>query len=267
MVNLGLMAPLFIQVDTEGNGSAPVLHLLHANLDRHNATPAKAVQYLNQQVVDLLFVQEVTPEWLSRLQTELTHYRLVRAEPKPNSHGSALFMPISVPIAATPQIAFLDTQIIHLPATSDRPLLETRIRWAEQEITILSLHVIRPRNQGTATYQQTEFAAVAAWSQSQHQHHRHVVVLGDFNSTPWSRPFRLLVHQSGLVNSQRGFGLQPTWRAGFPAMLMIPIDHCLHSTSMTTVKRTIGANIGSDHLPLLVDVVPKSAATFPKGTG
>ncbi len=254
-VNISLLMPLLVADGGIHDSSAPRLRILHANLDRDNTAPTTALKYLNQQMVDLLFVQEVTPVWLDHLQQGLSSYRLIRAQPMQNSHGSALFVLIASP---SPQpIAILNTQIIHLPATSDRPLLETRIRWANQELAILSLHVIRPRNAGTAAYQQVEFAAVAAWSQLHHRHDRQVIVIGDFNTTPWSAPFRQLLQQSTLLNSQRGFGVQPTWLAGTPNFLMIPIDHCLHSPSLKTVERQVGNPIGSDHLPLFVELIAR----------
>jgi endonuclease/exonuclease/phosphatase (EEP) superfamily protein YafD len=74
--------------------------------------------------------------------------------------------------------------------------------------------------------------------------------MGDFNTTPWSVLMRQVLRESGLVNSQSGFGLQPTWPATLPNFLQIAIDHCLHSPSLITKHRTIGPNIGSDHLPI-----------------
>jgi endonuclease/exonuclease/phosphatase (EEP) superfamily protein YafD len=100
-----------------------------------------------------------------------------------------------------------------------------------------------------------EFDASANWSvRQQKEGKREVVVIGDFNSTPWSGRFREFLHQTDLRNSQRGFGLQPTWHASLPSPLMIAIDHCLHSKSIATVKRATGSNIGSDHLPLFVEL-------------
>ena len=80
-----------------------------------------------------------------------------------------------------------------------------------------------------------------------------VVVIGDFNATPWSYAFRDFSAETGLVNSQKGYGLAATWPTGLPITL-VPLDHMLHSESLTTVERDIGPDLGSDHLPLTVEV-------------
>src|SRR4028118_1291635 len=121
-----------------------------------------------------------------------------------------------------------------------------------RSLQILSLSVARPNQ---SNFQAVEFDAAAKWSLRQQQENkREVVVIGDFNSTPWSGRFRKFLHDANLRNSQRGFGLQPTWSASLPSVLMIAIDHCLHSQSITTISRATGVNIDSDHLPLFVEL-------------
>jgi endonuclease/exonuclease/phosphatase (EEP) superfamily protein YafD len=77
------------------------------------------------------------------------------------------------------------------------------------------------------------------------------VVLGDLNASPWSTDFRLLL-DAGLLDSERGFGPQGTFPAGWAVQL--PIDHCLHDPALVTTAREVGADLGSDHRPLLVEL-------------
>jgi endonuclease/exonuclease/phosphatase (EEP) superfamily protein YafD len=79
-------------------------------------------------------------------------------------------------------------------------------------------------------------------------------MVGDFNVTPWSPLFADLLRDSGLADSCRGFGWQPTWPTRLPAMFRIPIDHCLHGAGVAIVDRRVGPEIGSDHLPLLLEL-------------
>ncbi len=80
------------------------------------------------------------------------------------------------------------------------------------------------------------------------------MVVGDFNAARWSHGFRALLDRSGMVDSERGFGFQPTFPAGLPYPLRIPIDHLLHGEGLAVTDRVLGPALGSDHLPLVVDL-------------
>jgi endonuclease/exonuclease/phosphatase (EEP) superfamily protein YafD len=76
--------------------------------------------------------------------------------------------------------------------------------------------------------------------------------VGDLNVTPWNHRFRRLMQRSGLMDSSRGRGFQPTWPQDHP-LLRIPIDHVLHSPDILVVNRRIGREVNSDHSPVIVD--------------
>ncbi len=258
VLNLALIVPLFFAPapNSDFNGQtnrAPgsTLRLLYANLDHDNKDTSRAIQYIESQNVDLVLLQEVTSRWLTTLESNLSRYRVVTSFPRENSTGLAMLLPI----APSQPVEIVATQIIQLPSYSGQPLLEATIRWGGRELVILGLSIIRPQNSHTSAFQEVEFDAAAKWSlRQQKENKREVVVIGDFNTTPWSGRFRSFLHDSDLRNSQRGFGLQPTWPAILPSPLMIAIDHCLHSKSITTINRATGPNLGSDHLPLFVEL-------------
>lgn len=251
--NLILIFPLFIPPNLTStqalNTSPQTIRVIHATLDSKQPDATKAIEYLNKQKTDILFLLEVTPQSLIQLKKGLTNYRLIAAQPKYISHGIAWF----VAQQQTKPIEPKRFGFISLPKDNNRPLLRARISYNDREITLLCFHVISPRNAKTVAYQEIEFDALAKWSQRIQNGKQDLVVIGDFNSTPWYGLFRKLVSQSGLINSQRGFGIQTTWHSVLPPILRIPIDHCLHSKSLTTIRRFTGSDIGSDHLPLFVE--------------
>lgn len=73
---------------------------------------------------------------------------------------------------------------------------------------------------------------------------------GRLNASPWSHGFSL-VTRAGLVNSQRGYGIQASWPVDKP-LEAIPVDHLVHSPELTTVDRHLGEPHGSGHHPLFV---------------
>ncbi len=252
-INLILILPLFIphQISTQAsNTPQQTIRIIHATLDSKQPDVTKAIEYLNKQETDILFLLEVTPQSLTQFNRGLTNYRLIATQPEYNSHGIAWF----IPEEKTKPIELRTVEFITLPIYNNRALLKATISYDGREMVLLCFHVISPRNPETVTYQEIEFDALANWSQMLQKSKQDLIVIGDFNSTPWYGPFRQLLNKSGLINSQRGFGIQTTWHSTFPPIFRIPIDNCLHSKSLTTVRRFIGENIGSDHLPLFVEL-------------
>ena len=88
-----------------------------------------------------------------------------------------------------------------------------------------------------------------------------VILMGDLNATPFSPAFVDFLRASRLRDSRLGYGNQATW----PAALRragIAIDHCLVSPQVQVTGRQIGGDVGSDHLPVIVDL----SLTDPHGT-
>ena len=260
-INLSLLLPLIFHnsliplLDRSASPPVPHLSILHFNLDRENRQRDRVINYLNQQRVDLLLLQEITPEWLEKIEQDLTHYDIVTAFPQSNSQGSALLKRrTEIKAPQTPKLDIIRTQVNAFPEQSTRLMLSAEVKWNDQMMSILSLHVTRPRNASTSDFQKTELEAIAKWSQATQTPTHSVIIVGDFNSTPWSQGFRTFQHQSDLILAQQGWGLKPTWPAQLPAFLQIPIDCCLHSTTLTTVRYQVGPNLGSDHRPITVQL-------------
>jgi endonuclease/exonuclease/phosphatase (EEP) superfamily protein YafD len=117
-------------------------------------------------------------------------------------------------------------------------------------LAVIVTHPMPPVSAGALAQQEAQLAAVAARAR---QLAAPVVVLGDLNATPWSRPFARLRAHAGLCDSRRGFGLQATFPAA-AGRLGIPIDHLLVSCTVAVRARRIGRDVGSDHLPVIVDL-------------
>lgn len=86
-----------------------------------------------------------------------------------------------------------------------------------------------------------------------------VLLAGDFNATAWSGVLRKFASESGLRPAGafaptwpvRGYRSQSTCRLCFP---QLQIDHVLISRSLKVLSRHAGRDVGSDHLPLFVEL-------------
>jgi endonuclease/exonuclease/phosphatase (EEP) superfamily protein YafD len=81
-----------------------------------------------------------------------------------------------------------------------------------------------------------------------------VVVMGDFNATPWSMPFRDFLSESKLMNTRQGFGILPSWPCDMLA-LRIPIDHILVDEKLAASHLEITDDIGSDHYGVYAELM------------
>ncbi len=143
--------------------------------------------------------------------------------------------------------------------------IEARLEFAGREVALLSFHAMAPLGLTRAAIRDAQLEWVARWCRSWSGP---VIILGDLNATPWSYPFRRLIREGGLVDSTRGFGVQPTWRTRYGPLggplvwpAQIPIDHCLHSPVLAAVARETGSACGSNHFPLLVTLQSAGAGT------
>ncbi|RDE08989.1 endonuclease/exonuclease/phosphatase family protein [Pelagibacterium lacus] len=84
-----------------------------------------------------------------------------------------------------------------------------------------------------------------------------LILVGDFNSTPWSYALRNFVAEAGLVRHTRNLPTFPKlwyylrdWR---PAPALLPIDHVMTRGNIEIHELRTGEPSGSDHLPIIVE--------------
>lgn len=128
------------------------------------------------------------------------------------------------------------------------PSILARMRWAGKPVSILVTHPLPPvAGFGVRNSQ------LAAMGQQRPDWDENLIITGDLNTSQWSPYFQKLLKQAHLRDSQKGFGVQPSWRVHDPR-IAIPIDHVLVSPNFRVINRQIGPDIGSDHRPVIVDL-------------
>ena len=94
------------------------------------------------------------------------------------------------------------------------------------------------------------------------------LVIGDFNITPWSKPFREMLKGDGLGqgklrDTREGRGFFATWPSGL-GWLGIPIDHALVTQGIEVHRRGAGLPLReSDHGWIEVTIRTLSQSSAP----
>jgi len=198
---------------------------------------------------DLIGLVEVDQRWLDALAPSLTAYMGRIEHPRDDNFGVALYARGTVTGDAE-------------KVGSNVPTIVAKVSVEQTSLTVVVTHPVPPMNSHSSSVLEAQLDAVARRTRNE----SNVLVMGDFNSTPWSRPFRRLLAGSNLCDSRDGFGLQASFPAS-PWLLRIPIDHLLHSCSIGVTARRIERDVGSDHLPVLVDlVIPTRTSARPRTT-
>lgn len=212
------------------------LKLVLANVLFGNRSVDALAKLIEQETPDLVVLQEANAEQLDLMQKYHEHLPYhFRARNLP--YGLAVWS--HYPIGA-PKFMLLGSG--ELPALSGTLLMGSR------NLDLITTHLTSPiRRPADERNRQLQ-----ALSEHLGKHPGMDLILGDFNVSMWSPHYRRLEAQSGFRNCRKGFGVLPTWPAALPAVARIPIDQCLVAPGWQIQDAHLGADIGSDHLPLVV---------------
>lgn len=254
LVTLGLLAVNGWLVATLFLGGAPVglptaseeaagmqrLKVFSYNLNSQNQRLGEVAAAIRAADPDLVVLQEYTPSAREHLADALRGFEARVEETRHGPFGMAVFS----------RVPFAEEIVRRDGDWADYPSIEVRL--AEGNLRVMNLHPPPPVG-GWRSDTRDFFLAEAAdriasldgpW-----------LVAGDLNASPWSSPMRGLIRTTGLVRSMRGAGLSMTWPAPTKSVLLRTIiDHVLVSPGIRVVEREVGPDLGSDHLPLLVEV-------------
>lgn len=231
LVDLAIVAP-----HMHGRASVDGTHVrvLFANVLASNTEYERVRALIAETKPDVVALVETKHPWFAEVAPALAGYSRIEHE-RDDNFGLGLYARGEV----TGHVEALGGELPTIVATVALPSVT---------FTMVVTHPWPPMSSEAVDLQTAHLAAVA---------HRiagmtgPVVLAGDLNATPWSRVFRKLVGTTGLCDTRSSYdGSYPasTW------LVRIPIDHVLVSCSIGVRDRWIGPDIGSDHLPVVVDL-------------
>jgi endonuclease/exonuclease/phosphatase (EEP) superfamily protein YafD len=236
-VNLFAVSQVATASEAAPDGSRP-LRILIVNVHHENEEYDRLAALVREADPDIVGVIELTPAWVGSLEPALGGYTGRVLAPEQGAYGIGLYS--RLPLA--------EARIERFPADGPPSVVAT-VAAGGRPVDVVVTHVHTP------------FAGrihdrhLDALADERARLGERLAVCGDFNTVPWSQPLRDLASRAGLESIHGRFGLEGTWPAYAPA-IRVPIDNCLVSPSLAVVERRVGPDIGSDHLPLIVDLAP-----------
>lgn len=233
----GLFVPFYVgrdQVDPD----RPVYRLLVLHADVGHPLRKDVLRLIEEVDPSFMLLMGITYPWIDIFEGFETYgHGLVR--PRPDRYGMALLSAYPV---ENMRVVYSEER--HLPSIVGKVLTE------QGAITVYGLRTLPLVSRESRRIRDDQLAeaaeAVGVLTDGP------LLLMGDFNTVPWSRVMKQFERDTALVNSMEGWGVQGTWpqRAG---PIRIPVDHVLHSESVSIVRHQRVACVGSDHLGVVVD--------------
>lgn len=239
LVNFAVLSPYLIPKPDPAAAGMKRLRVLTLNVHTANPRHDLVEAFLRRENPDVIVLTEVDARWLTQLVSLTNTWPHSVQAPRNDNFGIALFSRCPLERA---RVAYL--------GEAGAPSIEAQTRIEGPLVSFLGTHPLPPGSAENSRLRDEQLDRVAQHLAAQPGPR---VLLGDLNATPWSPVFRRLLARSGLVDSLRGRGYQPTWPGSF-FPFWIPLDHCLVSRELTVMDRRIGPRLGSDHLPVIVDL-------------
>jgi endonuclease/exonuclease/phosphatase (EEP) superfamily protein YafD len=213
------------------------LRFLVANVEYGNRDYGRLARLVDEVDPDVVALTELTPAWVRALSSTLDDHAYRRLAPQEGAYGVGLYS----------RVRLRESRIEQLPAGGS-PTIVATVAIGAQALAVVVTHVHTPFAGDRRTRQ---LHALAAELRSLG---KPAAVCGDFNAAPWSQSIYELAQSADLRSIYGRFGLAATWPADGSRLFRVPLDNCLVNENVAVSERRVGPDIGSDHLPLIVDL-------------
>ncbi|WP_034918514.1 endonuclease/exonuclease/phosphatase family protein [Gillisia sp. CAL575] len=236
--NAVYILPLYISPENVSENSEYELKILSINLLSSNTDTTKVLALIKEKDPDVLVLMELTPHWERKLNGVFQSYPFYKAEPRSDNFGIALFSKIE-----------MSSSIVYFE-NSPKPSIKADLILGDRPLSILATHPVPPIGSEMFNSRNKQLQDIA---KKRADFSGNFILIGDLNTSSFSSHFKDLLANANLVDSRNGFGIATTWPADFYP-LRTTLDHCLIGGELYVLERETGKNIGSDHLPIYIEI-------------
>lgn len=206
--------------------------LMSLNLYMGNRQHDDILRYIKAEDPDVLFLIETVHLWRDVVEPLRKHYpyhviRYGRIE-----NGVAFYS--KYPLKALRRSVTQAVVEVQLP---------------QGEVLLVGCHPPAPRNQ---KYLMSRNQYMERLTRFAGQEEGPLIVLGDFNNTPWNPQFKRFMNTSGLQLVKESLFWQRTWPVD-NQLIGVPIDHFLFKGTLRPISFSNGEAVGSDHYSIKME--------------
>lgn len=224
--------------------SQPSLRVVCFNVLTSNPSKPEVLEYLQSCNADIIFLLETDTLWIKAMRPLLATHPTHLAKASSDNFGIAYYSRLPVIQHRLLESAQLGKAS---PTAFATPSLEVTLSLRGQLLTIAGTHPVPPMGAEFAHARDWQLLALTQYLRNQNHP---VLLMGDFNATPWCRIFRKMREEFPGWRPAPG-SHQPTWKSN--SLVALPIDHCFAAGAIDFVSRGIGPSLGSDHRPQVLD--------------
>jgi len=211
--------------------------IININLLSSNNASDKVIDFIKAKDPDILILLEYNSKWEKLLFETTSDFPYKKSEVRNDNFGIAYFSKIES-----------EMTILNFDA-SGVPSVKADMRINQSPLTIIATHPFPPLGQQAFESRNIHLKTIA---KKKNEFAKNLIIVGDLNTSSYSKHFQKFLAEANLKDSRKGFGILPTWPSNI-AILQTTLDHFLVSDAIKIIQRKAEINIGSDHLPILME--------------
>jgi endonuclease/exonuclease/phosphatase (EEP) superfamily protein YafD len=235
IVNGLVLLPLYLNNPAPA-ASGDALSIVSFNAGQRSSIRDTTFRWIESIDPDIVVLVDATSDWTNAVELA-DPYKILNDMPVDRTYGIAVLAK-----------EHIDAELLRVTSVRD-VVVRVEASIAGRPVAIYAIQSRPASNEADAGLRDKYFAEVTRMAR---QESMSTVVVGDFQSSPWSHQFKNLLADADLVNSLEGYGIQTTWPADRWAFFRLPFDHLVHSEDLTTIDRYLGPAFGVEHRPIVV---------------
>jgi len=210
------------------------INLLSSNRQFQNVE-----QFIEKNNPDIIVLQEFTKLWQRKLEPNLSAYKYRLTIPRIDNFGIAVYSKKRISSLQELQIG-----------TAGVPSIVGDLSLGNLKVKLIATHPLPPVGPEYFKHRNAQLAELGSMVGKLESE---IIIIGDLNTSSFSSHFKKLISNSKLMDTRKGFGQLTTWPTWL-SLVHTTLDHCLVTEGILIKSRGVGKAIGSDHLPIFVEL-------------